>query len=170
MRRRSELCAFKFEDICKGANGKPAIRLNFSKTDQFGTGKILPISRELFDLLEKWMSMISDEGYILRSINRYGHCGNNLHPASVSTILKGLQKDLKMDSDEQPLSGHSLRVGAALDLLEQGETLEKIMLRGGWQSDSTTMRYLRSWMWYYPIWLDTLLRQSFDIECYRANL
>ena len=38
MRRRSELCAFKFEDICKGANGKPAIRLNFSKTDQFGTG------------------------------------------------------------------------------------------------------------------------------------
>ena len=29
MRRRSELCEFKFEDICKGANGKPAIRLNF---------------------------------------------------------------------------------------------------------------------------------------------
>jgi site-specific recombinase XerD len=64
MRRRSELCAFKFEDICKGANGKPAIRLNFSKTDQFGTGKILPISQELFELLEKWRSMISDEGYI----------------------------------------------------------------------------------------------------------
>ena len=35
MRRRSELCAFQFEDICKGANGKPAIRLNFSKTDQY---------------------------------------------------------------------------------------------------------------------------------------
>jgi integrase len=145
MRRRSELCAFKFEDICKGANGKPAIRLNFSKTDQFGTGKILPISQELFDLLEKWRSMISDEGYILRSINRHGHFEIKLNPASVSTILKGLQKDLKMDADEQPLSGHSFRVGAALDLLEQGETLEKIMLRGGWQSDSTAMRYLRDW-------------------------
>ena len=45
MRRRSELCAFKFEDICKGANGNPAIRLNFSKTDQFGTGKILPSAK-----------------------------------------------------------------------------------------------------------------------------
>ena len=100
MRRRSELCAFKFEDICKGANGKPAIRLNFSKTDQFGTGKILPISQELFDLLEKWRSMISDEGYILRSINRHGHFGNNLHPASISTLLKALQKNLGMDSDE----------------------------------------------------------------------
>jgi site-specific recombinase XerD len=45
MRRRSELCAFRFEDVCKGANGKPAIRLNFSKTDQFGTGKIRCLSR-----------------------------------------------------------------------------------------------------------------------------
>ena len=58
MRRRSELCAFKFGDICKGANGKPAIKLNFSKTDQFGTGKILPISQELFDLLEIWIILL----------------------------------------------------------------------------------------------------------------
>ena len=116
MRRRSELCGLKFEDICKGANGKQAIRLNFSKTDQFGTGKILPISQELFDLLEKFRSMISDEGYILRSITRHGHIEKNLHPASISTILKALQKDLKMDSDEQPLNGHSFRVGAALNL------------------------------------------------------
>ena len=145
MRRRSELCAFKFEDIYQAPNRKPAIKLNFSKTDQFGTGKILPISQELFNLLEKWRSLVSDEGCILRSISRHGHIGNNLHPASISTLLKALQKDLKMDSDEQPLSGHSFRVGAALDLLEQGETLEKIMLRGGWQSDSTAMRYLRDW-------------------------
>ena len=36
-----------------------------------------------------------------------------------------------MDFDEQSLSGHSLRVGAALDLLAQGELLERIVLRGG---------------------------------------
>ena len=34
-----------------------------------------------------------------------------------------------MDPDEQPLSGHSCTVGAALDLLEQGEPLEKMMLK-----------------------------------------
>ena len=145
MRRRSELCAFKFEDICQAPNGKPAIRLNFSKTDQFGTGKILPISQELLDLLKNWRSMISDKGYILRSISRHGYIGSNLHPASISTLLKALQKDLKMDSDEQPLSGHSFRVGAALDLLEQGEPLEKIMLKGGWQTDSSAMKYLRNY-------------------------
>ena len=90
--------------------------------------------------------MISNEGYILRSIRRHGHIRQNLHPASVSTLLKALQKNLEMDADEQPLSGHSFRVGAALDLLEQGEPLERIMLRGGWQTDSTAMSYLRNWI------------------------
>ena len=142
MRRRSELCALKFEDIRRAPNGKPAIKLNFSKTDQFGAGKILPIAQELFDLVEKWRSLVSDEGYILRSISRHGYIAENLHPASINTILKAHQKD----SDEQPLSGHSFRVGAALDLLEQGEPLEKIMLRGGWQTDSTAMSYLRNWI------------------------
>ena len=89
--------------------------------------------------------MISDEGYILRSISKHGHFGGNLHPASISTILKSLQKDLNNDSNAQQLSGHSFRVGAALDLLEQGEPLERIMLRGGWQTDSTAMKYLRNW-------------------------
>jgi len=147
MRRRSELCAFKFEDICKGANGKPSIRLNFSKTDQFGTGKILPISQKLFDLLEKWRSMINEEGYILKSINRHGHTGSSLNPASISTILKALQIGIGDGTKVKSLSGHSFRVGAALDLLEQGEPLEKIMLRGGWQTDSTAINYLRNWIY-----------------------
>ena len=89
---------------------------------------------------------VCDEGYILKSINKHDYFGPNLHPASISTILKALQKDLKIESDEQPLSGHSFRVGAALDLLEQGEPLERIILKGGWQTDSTAMSYLRNWI------------------------
>ena len=145
MRRRSELCAFRFEDIDCAPNGKPIIRLNFSKTDQYGTGKVLPISEELLDLLNQWKGIVCNEGYILRSINKHGHIGDSLNPASISTILKTLQEGLKSETNQQPLSGHSFRVGAALDLLEQGEPLEKIMLKGGWQTDSTAMKYLRNW-------------------------
>ena len=145
MRRRSELCAFKFEDIDCAPNGKPLIKLNFSKTDQFGTGKVLPISEELLTLIEKWKGIVNREGHILRSINKHSHIGDSLNPSSISTILKTLQEGLKSGSNQQPLSGHSFRVGAALDLLEQGEPLEKIMLRGGWQTDSTAMKYLRNW-------------------------
>jgi len=43
------------------------------------------------------------------------------------------------------LSGHSFRVGAALDLLDKNIPLEKIMLRGGWKSETSAMRYLQSW-------------------------
>ncbi len=146
MRRRSELCAFKFEDVDCAFNGKPIIRLKFSKTDQYGSGKVLPISEELLNLLETWRGIVGDEGYILRSINKHGHIGDSLNPASFCTILKTLQEGLKSVSNQQPLSGHSFRVGAALDLLEQGEPLEKIMLRGGWQTDSTAMKYLRNWV------------------------
>ena len=90
--------------------------------------------------------IVGNKGYILRSINKHGHIGDSLSPASISTILKALQEGLKSGSKEQPLSGHSFRVGAALDLLEQGEPLEKIMLRGEWQTDSTAMKYLRNWI------------------------
>ena len=146
MRRRSELCAFKFKDVGQAPNGKPIIRLNFSKTDQYGAGKVLPISADLLILIKKWKEIVGDEGYILRSINKYGHIGDSLNPASISTILKTLQEGLKSRQNEKPFSGHSFRVGAALDLLEQGEPLEKIMLRGGWQTDSTAMKYLRNWV------------------------
>lgn len=145
MRRRSELCTFRFEDIDCALNGIPIIKLNFSKTDQYGMGKVLPISKELLNLLKKWKGLVGTEGYILRSINKHGHIGDNLNPASISTILKTLQGGLKTGSSQQPLSGHSFRVGAALDLLAQGEPLERIMLRGGWQTDSTAIKYLRNW-------------------------
>ncbi|WP_279243128.1 tyrosine-type recombinase/integrase [Candidatus Paraluminiphilus aquimaris] len=135
----------KFENIDCAPNGKPIIRLNFSKTDQYGTGKVLPISEELLGLLNQWKGIAGNQGYILRSINKHGHIGGSLNPASISTILKTLQEGLKSGSNQQTLSGHSFRVGATLDLLEQGESLEKIIIRGGWQSDSTAMKYTRIW-------------------------
>ena len=107
---------------------------------------MLPISEELLNLLEKWKEIVGDKGNTLRSINKHGYIGDSLNPASISTILKTLQEGLKSESNQQPLSGHSFRVGAALDLLEQGEPLEKIMLKGGWQTDSTAMKYLRNWI------------------------
>jgi integrase len=109
---------------------------------------VLPISEELLGLLNQWKGIAGKQGYILRSINKHGHIGDSLNPASISTILKALQEGLKTGPNQQPLSGHSFRVGAALDLLEQGEPLEKIMLRGGWQSDSTAVKYLRNWQLY----------------------
>jgi len=66
-----------------------------------------------------------------------------LSSASVNNILKELQRNAKLKVNE--LSGHSFRVGAAVDLLDQGLSIEQIMLKGGWKSETTALRYLRNW-------------------------
>lgn len=144
MRRRSELCRFKFQDLEQLPNGKTGIRLRFSKTDQLGKGKLIPISALLYQAIKDWDEHIDKPGYILRSVNRYGQVGDQLHPASISRRLKCLQKKAGLEKIGM-LSGHSFRVGGALDLLDDGETLERIMLRGGWNAESTAMKYLREW-------------------------
>ena len=146
MRRRSELCAFRFEDVMLSPNRNPAIKLTFSKTDQYGEGKLIPISKRLESLIKRWGKVVGCGGYILRGVNRHGHISDSLNSSSINSILKNFQNNLRNEFNEKPLSGHSFRVGVALDLLEQGEPLEKIMLRGGWKTDSTTIKYLRQWL------------------------
>ena len=143
MRRRSELCSFRFDDLVLHPSGKVAIRLNYSKTDQFGAGKLLPISKGLHELINDW-KLIAIDGHILRGIKPNGALTQKLSPGSISIILRNLQSAAGLNI-EPPLSGHSFRVGKALDLLDAGESLPKIMLRGGWKTESTVIRYLRAW-------------------------
>jgi len=145
MRRRSEICQFKFEDLQYLSNRKHALLLRHSKTDQYNQGKIIPISTELSGLISSWSLAINqDNGYILRSFKRNLSTNLSFAPASINHILKDLQKRAGLNQIEG-LSGHSFRVGAALDLLDKNIPLEKIMLKGGWKSETSAMRYLQSW-------------------------
>ena len=69
MRRRSELCRFRFADITELPSNRYGIRLRFSKTDQTGKGKTLPLTQNIFELLMQWREK-TGEGYILRGINK----------------------------------------------------------------------------------------------------
>jgi len=69
---------------------------------------------------------------------------SSLTPASINHILKSLQKKVGLNQIGE-LSGHSFRVGAAIDLLNKNIPLEKIMLRGDWKSETSAMKYLQSW-------------------------
>jgi len=145
MRRRSEMCAFKREDVKALPNGKQALLLRKSKTDQFGEGKLIPISDELVEMISHWQDKIKQtDGYILRSFKRDLSVRESLDPAALNKILKFLQRKTKLHNIGE-LSGHSFRVGAAVDLLDRGVPLERIMLRGGWKSENTALRYLRNW-------------------------
>jgi site-specific recombinase XerD len=145
MRRRSEICGFTFDDLTEIPRRGPAICLVKSKTDQEGASKLIPISQGLFDLILSWKSHAEIEGAILRSIDRHGNVGPHLRPGSVSAIVNHLLSKTSVADHGARFSGHSFRVGAAIDLVESGASLEKIMLRGGWRSSDSAMSYLRSW-------------------------
>ena len=75
-------------------------------------------------------SMVASRVKILRGIKPNGAVIQKLSPGGINIILRNLQSSAGLNI-ESPLSGHSFRVGRALDLLESGESLPKIMLRGG---------------------------------------
>ena len=156
MRRRAELCDFRFDDLQTLVTGRPVLNMRFSKTDQYGEGRLIAISPMLANLLNSWGERIGREGYILRSVRRQSNAinsgidngigssiGKQLSPGSVNQILVKLQNKAGLTL-ERNLSGHSFRVGAAVDMLLAGETMERIMLKGVWKSESTVMRYLRA--------------------------
>ena len=131
MRRRSEICALKFDDVKTLPNGKHTLLLRKSKTDRFGEGKLIPISGELVEMINHWRDKIKQtDGYILTSFKLDLSVRERLDPAALNKILMYLQRKAKL-RDIGELSGNSFRVGAAVDLLDKGAPLERIMLRGG---------------------------------------
>ena len=145
MRRRSELCNFAFEDLTQIPGRGHAIRLMRSKTDQEGASKLIPISTPLNNVIKEWQDAYQLEGVILRSVDRHGNVGDKLNSGSIGAILNRLKASLRSDVNNCRFSGHSFRVGAAIDLLEAGASLETIMLKGGWRSQDNAMNYLRGW-------------------------
>ena len=145
MRRRSELCNFRFEDLIESYKRGHAIRLVKSKTDQEGASRLISISEETFSAIKAWQKVAGISGAIMRSVDRHGNVGIRLNPGSVGLIINALYRRCEIREPAQMFSGHSFRVGAALDLLDAGASLEHIMLRGGWRSSDNAMGYLRNW-------------------------
>ena len=67
-------------------------------------------------------------------------CDRNANDIIKRAVVKVKRCERPSDLD---VSGHSLRVGAAQDLLIRGYDLAAIMRAGGWSDPSTVLRYLR---------------------------
>jgi len=117
--------------------------LRKSKTDQFGEGRPIAISDRLFDLIQEWGGVCGTDGPILRGVDKHGNVSARLNPGSIGTIINTL--NVKPAAGElRAYSGHSFRVGKALDLFAEGKSIEQIMLNGGWQTIPSALTYLRN--------------------------
>jgi len=141
-RRRAELVAFSVEDLIEEEGRITGIWLRKSKTDQFGTGKKLALSKSAAQALEAWVRLARlESGPLLRAVR--GHkVEDSLSAGQVARIFKTRAKKAGAGRERADrISGHSLRVGKAQDMLTSGASLPQIMLNGGWSKPATAIRY-----------------------------
>jgi integrase len=143
--RRSELVGLRVEDLSKLEHGAMSILVRRAKNDPFGDGRLGYLTPKTVMLLKKWLkaSNIKD-GWLFRRIygNRIGsHC---LHPYTVTRIIKELAEAAGLETSlVRQLSGHSMRVGAAQDMMASGIGILPVMQAGGWRSMNIVGRYVQ---------------------------
>jgi len=143
--RRSELTSLRIEDIQLN-NNRTSILLRKSKTDQDAQGKWLNISPITYDIISSWIAAANiQSGNIIRGIRKGNLVTEHLEPGQISRILKRLCKQAGLTQEQiKNISGHSIRVGAAQDLLLAGASLPMIMAKGRWSKTDTVMRYIEN--------------------------
>jgi site-specific recombinase XerD len=147
MCRRSELVCLKISDIHINLDGDAAqmkIRLRKSKTDQELQGRWIFPTKRSTEAITLWINQAKlSDGYLFRGINNAIDITHELKCSQINRIYKRLAKDAKLPKEIiDHISGHSMRVGAAQDLLKSGASMPIIMNRGRWSKTDTVMRYL----------------------------
>ncbi|QWD62373.1 site-specific integrase [Polynucleobacter sp. MWH-UH25E] len=146
--RRSELVSLQIKDVkfsIKNGVESSSILLRKSKTDQDSTGKWLHLGQRAHLAIVSWMNYLSEkQEYLIVGIDRVGRISDrNLGSGQVNRIYKRIARNAGLDELViQGISGHSMRVGAAQDLLKSGASMPIIMQRGRWSKTDTVMRYL----------------------------
>ena len=140
--RRSELVGLTVEDVEKSRGGSGTALIRRSKTDQQGEGVRVYLSPGAMSALQEWLDAAEIEGgAIFRKIDRWRKVWPRaLGSNEVSNILKRLAERAGLE-DAEKVSGHSLRVGMAQDLVEVGTGLPELMQAGRWKSPAMPARY-----------------------------
>jgi integrase len=141
--RRSELVNIKvahleFDDL------DGTVELPFSKTDQTGEGSRCYLSPTSVELIKSWLKVSGiRRGLLFRSLYNGDHkLLPSMNVDKVAKIFKEIGRRLELNPEEiKSISGHSTRVGAAQELMENGATLPQLMHAGDWKSAEMPIRY-----------------------------
>lgn len=142
--RRSELVALRSNDIELRGDGTLRVIIRRSKSDPFGMGRIGFSSRRSAELVAEWLRWRGAEiDPLFCGIYQGQPINRSLGTTSVKAMIKEAVAAAGLPpEDVAAFSGHSLRVGAAQDLLCAGFDTAAIMRAGGWKSVNVLGRYL----------------------------
>lgn len=146
MCRRSELVGLWVEDLSYGNESSLKIKIRRSKTDQDGLGRWLHLKTETQDAIIEWIKKSGiKSGKLFRGINKGDRISDDLKASQINRIFKKLARKSEIETELiKHISGHSIRVGAAQDLLLSGASLAIIMNKGRWSKADTVMRYVEN--------------------------
>ena len=145
--RRSELVSLQVKDVkinIKNGIETSSILLRKSKTDQDSTGKWLHLSQRAHLALAEWIKKLPEgQEMLFCGLNRALDFSANIGAGQINRIYKRIARKAGLNESEiEGISGHSMRVGAAQDLLNSGASMPIIMQRGRWSKTDTVMRYV----------------------------
>jgi integrase len=142
--RGGELAVMCLADIAFGPDDAAMVTIPRTKTDISGEGRIAYLSPETTSLLRRWLDAAHvQSGPLFRNLHR-DRCGDELlHASSIRRLIKRAIVRAGLDaSAAKEFSGHSMRIGAAQDMLVAGYGALAIMQAGGWKSADVVLRYV----------------------------
>jgi len=140
--RRSELATLRLDDVTFLGDGTAKIIIRRGKADPYGSGRSGHLSRQTVSQLREWLKCRNPNSvWLFQPVYK-----NVSIPRSISytTVKRVILKSLNASGvdDVGAYSSHSLRVGAAQELLRRGHSTSTIMRAGGWKSVNVLARYL----------------------------
>ncbi|MDE0038102.1 MAG: tyrosine-type recombinase/integrase [Gammaproteobacteria bacterium] len=140
--RIAEASALDAGDVSFQEDGSAHIDIRRSKTDQHGDGEVGYVARAAAARLREWMDTAGIEsGPLFRPVPGHRIGETRLGAAAICAVIK---RRAKQAGITRPVSGHSLRVGAAQSLVEKGASLVDLQVAGRWKSPSMPAYYVRN--------------------------
>lgn len=138
--RSSELSWMRVEDVCLDL---AKVYIPRSKNDPFGDGRFAMLSATTVELLDSWLRCSAiTQGPLFRGLHTGSLGQSPLETSSIRRIMKSAARRAGLQDEARLLSGHSMRVGAAQDLLILGYDTLAIMTAGGWKNAEVVARYV----------------------------
>ncbi|OCG82128.1 hypothetical protein LMG667_19735 [Xanthomonas euvesicatoria] len=151
--RESELAQLRMEDLMHGANGW-AVRLRRSKTDRHGTSNLgaeRHVSDETKAALDAWCAASGiTTGYIFVPLGKKRHVDPTAIPRDRPLRAKEVARIIRTRAvqagvaDGVTMTGHSARVGSAVEMIEHGATVQDVQFAGGWLGTQMVLKYAQT--------------------------
>lgn len=114
-----------------------------AKNDPFGDGRIAGLSERSTDLVSRWLEGARlREGALFRGLHTAKTGAGHLETSSIRRMIKAAARRAGLGDAAVDLSGHSMRVGGAQDLMMSGHDTLMIMTAGGWKNVEVVARYV----------------------------